>query len=159
MSYDQAIVDAMVTMLERIRVDNGFGSEAGEHVLDEQVRQDVPPEAYTLAVIDETETLRPDGQSYLRRGGVLEVRIEGAVPISNASEAGADFQPVRRQARQLMADIRRAIASRKLTDFPIGTTGVRITGRSLPQLEDGSSYQFCSVTFAFDFTELHTPKE
>lgn len=156
---DQVIVSQLAALLARIRTGNGFNTDAGEFVLSEQTRDDLPEDAITLAIIDDSETLDADGQRYQRRRGVLNVKVEGSLPVAVSDGDQAQFQPVRQQARLLMADVRRAVAGQSLTEFGIGITGIRITGRSLPELQDGASYQFCTVSFAFDFTESHLPKE
>lgn len=156
---DQVIVSQLAALLARISTRNGFNTDAGEFVLTEQTRDDLPEDAMTLSIIDDTESLDGDGQRYQRRRGVLNVKVEGSLPVAISDGDQAQFQPVREQARLLMADIRRAVAGQSLTDFGVGITGIRITGRSLPELQDGASYQFCTVSFAFDFTESHLPKE
>lgn len=157
MSIDQTIVSGLATLLARIRIANGFNTDAGEFVLTEQTRDDLPEDALTLSIIDDTETLEGNGQAYQRRKGVLDVAVQAALPVAISDGAQPQFQPVREQARLVMADVRRAVAEQPLTDFGIGITGIRITGRSLPLLEDGASWQFCAVRFAFDFTETHKP--
>jgi hypothetical protein len=156
--FDQALVTFVAGLLALIKVENGSNCNAGDYVLTEQTRADIPDEAVTLAIFDESESLVSGGQGYLRRRGELLLRVEGLLPVAKSSDTGPVFQPVREQARLLMADIRRAIAGRPEHDFPLGITGIRITGRLLPQLDDGASYQMCAVTFAFDFTESHKPK-
>jgi hypothetical protein len=156
---DQVIVDQLSLLLSRITIANGFSCNAGEYVLAETTRDDIPEDAITLAIVDDSEQLEVSGQKYTRRAGVLTVRVEGMLPVSKQGPHGATYQPVRAQARHLMADIRRAVAGLALKDFPAGITDIRITGRSLPSLEDGAGFQVCSVTFDFRFTESHLPKE
>lgn len=156
---DQVIVSGLAALLARIRIANGFNTDAGAFVLTEQVRENVPDDAMALTIIDETETLEGNGQAYQRRKGVLDVSVQASLPVAISEGEQPQFQPVREQARKVMADVRRAVAQQPLTDFGIGITGIRITGRSLPLLEDGASWQFCTVRFAFDFTESHLPKE
>lgn len=156
---DQVIVSQLAGLLSRIRTSNGFNTDAGDYVLTEQTRDDLPEDAITLSIIDDTENLDGDGQKYQRRRGTLNVKVEGSLPVAISDGEQSQFQPVREQARLLMADVRRAVAGQTLMDFGVGITGIRITGRLLPALEDGASYQFCTVSFAFDFTESHLPKE
>ena len=120
-------------------------------------------------MFDDTETRSSDGQGVLRGTGELSLRVTLQVPIKLADSDPTQFVPVRAVARAVMQDIRRAIAAVPLNNyagttpdgprFPVGVTGLRITGRSLPPLEEDSSYQSGSVDLICTFNETHLPKE
>ena len=160
---DEQFVQALAGLLAEIRVANGYHSDAGEHVLTEQMRTALPEDVVTLAILDANESLSEgangNGQGLKRRSGRFQVTVQVALPVVLKVGGVPTPQPVRQQARRIMADVRRAVASQRFENFITGIIGIDITGRTLPPLDEGSSFQFANVDLDVRFTENHLPKE
>lgn len=145
---DQRFVDYIVGRLQLIRIDDGYRTDAGMHVIDEEDRTDIPTDAIVLVVLDTDERL--DQQKLRTRSAELVVRVIAYVP--DGDETGA-----RRTGRKVLADIRQAIASAPCGATPTGVTELSIGGRSLPVRAEGGGVQTASMEIIATLHERHTP--
>lgn len=145
---DQLAVAEIVRLLRRIRVSNGFRTDAGEYVLDEEnFDADIPDTATFLEVQDDEEETAYQGPR--RRAGALNLVVGVTVPAGEVTEA------VRALARLVLADIRHALSRREQHQFAPGITGLEIGGRSMFVREAGSRYFRPELRLRVAFTEVH----
>lgn len=143
---DQQIVTRVVQQLREITIENGYRTDAGAHVLDDESRQDIPDDAIVLEVLDddeETEFTRSH-----RRKGFLQLVIAVTFPV------GEHDASVRIQARKILADIRHAAAQIRGFQFP-GFLGLEIGGRSMFVREAGSQFFRPQQRLRAEFNETH----
>lgn len=129
---DQQIVDGIVVALRRIRKADGYHTDSGLFVLQEQDLQDLPQGACFLEVLDDEE--EAEFQNCKRRKAQLKLTIAVNFP------AGEVTQAMRSDTRLVLADIRAALASIDCMNWITGVTGLEIAGRSLFMNEAGSRF-------------------
>lgn len=127
---DHQIVEGIATALRNIRKVNGYHTDAGLQVLSEEFHEEIDDSKIVLEVLDDDETA--ESQNCKRRKATLDLTIAVFYP------AGQVDQALRRDARRVLADIRRALASIDCLNWITGVTGLEITGRSMFTREPGS---------------------
>lgn len=127
---DHQIVSEIARLLRRISVANGFRTDAGAQVVDEDDHPNYDMTKVVLEVIDDEESA--EYQTCVRR------RAELHLNIAVYSPGVAVTQPMRRDARRVLADIRQALGDSTQHQFPAGVLGLEIGGRTFFTREDGS---------------------
>lgn len=144
---DQLAVAELARLLARIRIANGFRTDAGEFVLTEENHGDITDDVMSLEIADDDE--ETDYQGVKRRRGNLAVTIFVNLPRQTVTEA------TRSIARRVLADIRHALAKPDLYQFPAGVTGLEIGGRSMQFRDAGSQYFRPQLRVRISFVETH----
>lgn len=139
---DQLIVDEVARLLSLIRIDNGYQTDAGLHVLTEESRDDFGTDVISIEIQDDTETLSKQSKRF--REGTLAITIDVLIPLKLSDK--------RAMARKVLWDIRRAL-SIEPRQLPTGTTGLELGGRRIPPRVDGSQYLYAQQDLSVDFTE------
>ena len=145
---DQQIIDALVVLLKTITVANGYRTNAGLYVFDEESRDDVPDDVIATEIIDTDETLR--AQNRKEREADLRIRIDALVPWETTPKPRA-------AARNALADYRQAIATiNQPPGWIKGVTNVALGGRRIPPRVEGSAYVEASLDVQVTYIETHT---
>lgn len=144
---DQLVVVELARLLSRIRVSNGFRTDAGEYVITEENHGDIPEDAMSLTIADDDE--ETDFQDCKRRKGSLAITIGLNLPQQEVTEA------TRANARRVLADVRQALAMPDEYQFPTGATGLEIGGRSMFFRDAGSRYFRPELRVRVAFREVH----
>lgn len=150
---DQLVVDWIVDRLEQIQTANGYRTNAGTHVIDEEAREDIPADAIALIVLDLDEQLQDQKRTH--RTARLSVDVIAYIP-------DGDHPDARARGRLVLADIRQAISSAPCLPGeagapPQGVTDLALGARSLPVRAEGSGQQTATITIAATYSERHTP--
>lgn len=127
---DHQIVVEVSRLLRRIRVANGFRTDAGEQVLDEDNHAEIDETKVVLEVLDDDE--EADYQNCKRRRASLQLTIAVFYPAGDVDQA------LRRDARRVLADIRQALGDPSQHQFPTGAVGLELGGRTMFIREAGS---------------------
>lgn len=144
---DHLAVAELARLLSRIRMDNGFRTDAGAYVLTEENHGDIPDNAMSLEIADDDEETQYQGVT--RRRGSLAVTIFLNLPQQSVTEA------TRALARRVLADVRHALSKPDLYAFPAGVTGLEIGGRSMQFRDAGSQYFRPQLRVRIQFVETH----
>ncbi len=144
---DQKIVTEIARLLRRISKVNGFRTDAGRYVLDEESQDEPPADAIFLEVLDDDE--ETGYQSAKRRTGHLQLIVAIGCPVGEVDHA------LRAEARIVLADIRRALSQREHHQWAPGVTGLEIGGRTMFVREAGSRYFRPELRLRVAFTETH----
>lgn len=144
---DDQIVQEVARLLRGIRVANGYRTDAGLYVLDEENHDEMPDDAIVLEVLDDEEDA--DYQNCRRRKAILQVTVAVNYP------AGELDQAMRRDARRVLADIRQALGDPAQYQFPAGVTGLELGGRTMFVREAGSRYFRPELKARVTFHEHH----
>ncbi|MGH8429949.1 MAG: hypothetical protein ACREUF_06065, partial [Solimonas sp.] len=148
---DHQIAEGIAAALRQIRKANGYFTDAGLQVLSEEHHDEIDNEQIVLEVLDDDETA--ESQNAKRRKATLDLTIAVYYP------AGEVDQALRRDARRVLADIRRALASIAGIDCPHGwingVVGFAIAGRSIFVRDAGSRYFRPELKARVTFHENH----
>lgn len=147
---DSLIVKELVRLLREIRVANGYFTDAGEYVIDEEADASIPDRATVIEILDDTE--ETPFQTCKRRSGVLQFKV-----IVNFAQ-GAVTAAMRHNARLILADIRYALSRTEAHQFPTGTTSLELGGRTMFEREQGSLYFRPQLNGRVAFFENHRSK-
>lgn len=151
MSQEQHIIDGICAWLTDIRVANGYHTDAGLAVFDDEY--DIPdtPSQEMLFVVDGEETA---GNG--RGRWTMSVTIEAWAVL--APDAAPNT--LRSRARLLVADISRALTQgKRRRDLPAGAIEVREIGRRIPLREQGDDILSPSVTLEIVYSDLYTQEQ
>jgi len=150
---DHQIVTGLSRLLRGISRQNGYRTDCGRIVLDEESDEDLTQEDAYIEVLDEDESV--DGQAAGARKSVLSL----VIAIHQATDT-VDLA-ARREARRIFADIRQAIAPvaklASTSDWIRGVIRVEFTGRSLFVREAGSRFYNPELRLRVTFAEPHHP--
>ncbi len=144
---DHMIVKEVVRLLREIRTVNGYRTNAGLYVLDEELHDEIPGDAIVLEVLDDEEDA--EYQNCKRRRASLQLNIAVNYP------AGEVDQALRADSRRVLADVRQALGDPAQHQFPVGVTGLEIGGRSMFVREAGSRYFRPELRAKVTFNEYH----
>lgn len=144
---DHLIVKEIVRLLREIRTVNGYRTNAGLYVLDEELHDEIPHDAIVLEVLDDDEDA--EYQNCKRRKAGLQLNITVNYP------AGEVDQALRAESRRVLADIRQALGDPVAHQFPPGVFGLEIGGRSMFVREAGSRYFRPELRARVIFNEYH----
>lgn len=144
---DHQIVAEVSRLLRRIRVANGFRTDAGEQVLDDDDHAEIDESKIVLEVLDDDE--EAEYQNCKRRRANLQLTIAVFYPAAEVD------QKLRRDARRVLADIRQALGDPAQHQFPVGVTGLEIGGRAMFTREAGSRYFRPELKARVTFHENH----
>lgn len=145
---DQQVIDALAALLKTITKANGYRTDAGLFVFDEESREEVPENAIATELVDPDETLR--GQTIKEREADLRIRIDALIPFATTPKPRAT-------ARDVLADYRQAIATiGNQQRWITGVTNVALGARRIPPRVEGSAYVEASLDVQVTYIETHT---
>jgi len=144
---DSLIVKELVRLLRHIRIENGYHTDAGEYVIDEEADQTIPDKATVIEILDDAE--EAPYQDCRKRRGVLQFRISVYLPTGPVTAA------TRHRARLILADIRYALSRAHAHEFPTGMTSLELGGRTMFEREQGSQTFRPQLNGRAAFTENH----
>lgn len=146
---DQQIVALLSQQLRQIRTSNGYRTDAGQFVVDDETPE-IPDGATYLEVMDDEE--EAEFTLSHRRTGFLQIVVGITFP------AGLHDASIRAHARKILADIRHALSRLRGFQFP-GLIGIEFGGRSMFEREAGSQFFRPQQRLRVKFNETHLPKE
>lgn len=149
---DQQILDELASRLGDISAtdpDNGYYTDAGEVVLTEETEKsedDLSTDEIILEVLDVSEDLAKQSKKY--RTATLKVLVRAILK--------AELTTARAKAREVLADIRKAIRGiEPCDDFVTGVLGLELGGRRINPREPGSGVTVAELDLSITYTELY----